>query len=182
MEPMVSCCTIREFTEEQIPAETLLLLVAAAMAAPSAGDERPWHFVIIRSPAQRERILDVLPEAEMLARAPAAILSCGDLTLQKHVGFWEQACAAATENILIEAERLGLGAIWQGIHPLQGRVRRMRAMLHIPPHVVPFALVVLGRPAQARQPQNRFDPARVHYDAWQGRDAPDTEGRPQWTP
>ncbi len=182
MEPMVSASTVREYTEEPLSGEALRALLASAMAAPSAGDERPWHFVVIRATAIRARIPDILPEAEMAARAPAAILCCGDLTLQKHVGFWEQACAAAAENILVEAERLGLGAIWHGIHPLQGRVQRMRALLCIPAHVVPFALVVLGRPAQARQPRQRIDPARVHYDAWQGRDETPAEGRSPWTP
>ena len=80
--------------------------------------------------------------------------------------FWEQDCSAATENILVEAQALGLGAVWLGVHPLHERVDWLRELLEIPADVVPFALIALGYPTRHKPPSNRFDADRVHFDHW----------------
>jgi nitroreductase len=102
----------------------------------------------------------------MVPNAPVAVLVCGDETLQKARGFWVQDCAAATENILIEAQQLGLGAVWLGIYPIEGRVEGPRRLLGIPDYVVPFALVALGHPAEYTKAVRRYDASRVHVDQW----------------
>ncbi|MFH0944297.1 MAG: nitroreductase family protein [Planctomycetota bacterium] len=166
MEPVTSGSSVREYREDPLEEKALVDLLRAAMAAPSAGDERPWQFLVIRSPSVRKQLAEMLPEAHMVSHAPVAILPCGDTSRQKHVGFWVTDCAAATQTILIEAERMGLGAIWLGIYPIKGRVRRIRDFLNIPQHIVPFALVAVGHPAESRDPHDRFDPSRVHLETW----------------
>ena len=136
------------------------------MAAPSAGDQRPWQFVVVRDRATLTAITEVHPYARMLREAPLAIVVCGDTRLEKWPQFWEQDCAAATENLLIEAEELGLGAVWLGVHPLKERVEGLRRLLDAPDHVVPFAIVAVGHPAQRKPPSERFDPSRVHHERW----------------
>ena len=154
------------FTDQPIREETVRTLLQAAMAARSEGDERPWHFVIVEDQATRERIAYIHPYAYMVALAPVAILVCGDLALQKHPGFWVQDCAAATENILVEAQFLGLGAVWLGIYPVEGRTQSFRNLFDLPSHVVPFALIPIGYPAEQNGLRDQYDQSRVHFGRW----------------
>jgi nitroreductase len=157
---------IRSYSDQAVCPELVRKLLQAAMAASSAGDQRPWHFVVVEDRETRERMADIHPFAHMLPQAPVAILVCGDPTLQKHAGLWVQDCAAAMENILIEARALGLGAVWLRIYPSEGRVQTFRKLLHLPPHVIPFALAPVGYPAEKSEPKCRYDESRVHFDRW----------------
>ena len=167
MDPVLSRRSIRKYAEQPVSEEHVLLVLKAAMSAHSADDERPWHFVVIRDRELRTRIAEIHPHAFMISKAPLSILVCGDESLQKIPEFWVQDCAAATENILIESQQLGLGAVWLGIYPIEGRVYSFRNLLKIPEHINPFALVVIGHPAEYKEAAERFDKTRVHYDYWQ---------------
>lgn len=165
-DPVLRRRSIRKYTDEPVDEALVARLLRAAMAAPSAGDQRPWQFVVVRDRDTLRAVTTFHPYARMLGQAPLAILVCGDTRLEKWPQFWEQDCAAATENLLIEAEVLGLGAVWLGVHPLPERVAGLRRLLGIPDHVVPFALVAVGWPAQRKPPADRYDPSRVHHDRW----------------
>ncbi|MFW6146272.1 MAG: nitroreductase family protein [Planctomycetota bacterium] len=166
MDPILARRSIRAYTDEDVDDEAVRRLLAAAMAAPSAGNEQPWHFVVVRDAALRERIAGVHPYAAMVPAAPVAIGVCWDTTLEKHAGFGVQDCAAATENILIEAVQLGLGAVWLGIHPVAERVDAVRRLFGLPETVIPLALVAVGHPAEDKPPAERFDETRIHRDRW----------------
>jgi nitroreductase len=165
-DPVLSRRSIRKYTGDPVPDDDVERLLRAAMAAPSAGNQQPWQFVVLRDRETRRAITGVHPYARMLPDAALAILVCGDPEGGKWPQYWEQDCAAATENLLIEAERLGLGAVWLGVHPLAERVDGIRALLGIPAQVVPFALVPVGRPAETKPPAERYDPARVRHERW----------------
>ena len=166
MDAVVTRMNIRRYSDRALSQECVRRLVQAAMAAHSEGDERPWHFVVVEDLATRQRITEIHPFAHTVAQAPVAILVCGDPTLQKHAGFWVQDCAAATENILIDAQAMGLGAVWLGIYPVEGRVQNFRKLLDLPLHVVPFALAPVGYPAEHNAPKCPYDESRVHFDRW----------------
>ena len=100
--------SVRKYTSEPVPSDVLQDFVKAGMNAPSAGDQQPWHFVVITE----RSLLD--PHAKMLREAPAAIVVCGDPSLEKHKGYWVQDCSAATENILLEIADRGYGGVWLG--------------------------------------------------------------------
>ena len=158
---------VGSYADQAVCPELMQKVLLAAMAASSAGDQRPWHFVVVENHGTREQMAEILhPFAHMLPEAPVAILVCGDPTLQKHAGFWVQDCAAATENILIKARALGLGAVWLRIYPVEGRVQNFRKLLNLPPHVIPFALTPVGYPAEKSEPKCRYDDSRVHFDRW----------------
>ena len=165
-DPVLSRRSIRKYTAEPVGDEVVERLLRAAMAAPSAGNQQPWRFVVLRDREVMRAITGFHPYARMLPSAPVAVLVCGDPTSVKWPQMWEQDCSAATENLLVEAELLGLGAVWLGVHPLTERVEGIRALLGIPETVVPFALVPIGHPAESKAPADRFDPARVHHERW----------------
>lgn len=166
VDPVLSRTCVREFGSEPVSPEMVKTLLEAAMAAPSVADERPWHFIVIRDPAIKRQILKVHRFAHLAPQASAAVLVCGDKKRQKQRGFWVQDCAAATENILIEAQQLGLGAVWLAVYPIEGLVQGFRRLLGIAEHVVPFGLVLVGHPAKQKEPVNRYDESRVHTDGW----------------
>ena len=166
LEAILTRRSIRRYTAQPVPDEVTRMLLEAAMSAPSAGNEQPWHFVLI----SERRLLDEIPRfhpyADMLREAPLAILVCGDLTLERYEGYWVEDCSAATQNLLLAAHASGLGAVWVGIHPEEDRVRRMRKLLDLPAHVIPLALVPIGYPGEHIPRAHRFDATRVHTNGW----------------
>lgn len=158
--------SIRRFQPREIPVPVVHDILAAAMSAPSAGNEQPWHFVLMTEKALLEEIPAIHPHAAMAAEAPLAVLICADMNLAQHEGFWIQDCAAAAENLLIAAHGKGLGGVWTGIHPREERVRGMRELLSLPAHIVPVSLIPLGYPAEELPAVNRFHEKRVHHNGW----------------
>lgn len=166
MEAILSRRSIREYTSETIPEDTINQLLKAAMSAPSAGNEQPWHFIVIEDQNILNQIADLHPDAEMLRDAPIAILICGDIKLEEYDGYWVQDCSAATQNILITAETKDLGSVWVGIHPDKDRENGIRDLFDLPENIIPFSMVSLGRPAEKKPPVDRYDETRIHYNSW----------------
>ncbi len=168
MDAMLAILTrrsIRRYTSEAVSEQTIDGLLKAAMSAPTAADE-PWHFVVIRDRDTMEAVKEFHPHAHMLEQAQVAIAICGDPTSGSLPGRWPLDCAAATENILISGNALELGACWVGIYPVEERIKGLRELLGIPEHLIPLSMVALGRPAEKKNPPNRFRPERVHQDRW----------------
>jgi len=166
MEAILFRRSIRKYTSQPVSQEVIKELLQAAMSAPSAGNEQPWHFIVIDDRQILNEIPKYHPYSKMLKEAPVAILVAGDVNLEKYKGFWVQDCSAATQNILIAAQAKGLGAVWLGIYPLEDRVKAIRQLLGIPENVIPLSLVSIGYPAEQKPPANRFNPARIHYNRW----------------
>jgi nitroreductase len=139
------------------------------MCAPSADDERPWHFIVVRDLALQQELSIISVYTHVVAKAPLAIVVCGDETLQKQQGCCILDCAAATENILLEAEQIGLGAVWLGIYPIEGRIQKVRSILAVPKNIIPFSIVAAGYPAEHKAPVQRYDERRVHRQRWTSR-------------
>ena len=158
--------SIRQYTPDPVSDEEVKQMLSAAMAAPSAGNEQPWHFVVIRDRELLDAVPRFHPHAQMLVQAPLAIVVCGDPSLERYKGYWMVDCSAATQNILLAAHALGLGSVWIGVWPVEDRVEEMRALLGIAHGIVPFALIALGRPGEHKGPSSRFDEGRVHKDRW----------------
>jgi nitroreductase len=158
--------SIRRFTGEPVGDAEVDTILRAAMAAPSAGNAQPWHFVCIRDRAILSQLPDIQPHTRMMPAASLAILVCADVTLEKHEGFWVQDCSAATMNILLAAHAQGLGAVWCGLHPRIAWSEGASRLLDLPHHVHPLSVVASGRPAEEKEPSERFKSERVHFDRW----------------
>ncbi len=159
--------SIRKYTDEPISDETIRSFIKAGMNAPSAGNEQPWHFVIINDKTLLHEIANFHPHAKMLRHAPAAILVCGDPSLEKYTGYWVQDCSAATENILVEIADQGYGGVWIGVYPREERVNKIGEMLNVPHDIIPFALIGVGHPAEEKPPKNLWREERLRYNRWQ---------------
>lgn len=170
LEAILTRRSVREYTAQVVSDETLQKLLEAAMQAPSAGNQQPWHFVIIRERKQLISLASVLRFGKMLEKAPVAVTVCANLDEEKYHGYWVQDCSAAAQNMLLAAHALGLGAVWLGVYPIEDRVANIQKILDLPERVIPLCLVSLGYPAgKNSQPEKRFDLARVYNGGWQDR-------------
>jgi len=160
--------SVRKFKPGGVTAGQVEELLKAAMTAPSACNQQPWHFVVIDDRETLDKIPQFSPYAKMVTTAPLGILVCAEPGLEKCQGYWPQDCASATLNMLNAARALGLGTVWTGVHPVEDRVEGFRALLGVPGKVVPFAFVVVGHPAEEQEPKDRYKAERVHKNAWQG--------------
>lgn len=141
-------------------------LLKAGMHAPSAVNRQPWHFVVFRDRGTMNAIIEVHRSAMMLQQADTAILVCWDENRQHDKGYGQIDCAAATQNILLAAHGMGLGAVWIGIYPRESRMASLSGIFNLPPHIKPFSVISLGYPAEEKPVADRFDPLKVHYEKW----------------
>ena len=154
--------SIRKYVEAKpVEQEKVEKLLRAAMAAPSAKNQQPWEFYVITDRELLVKLTTVNTFAICVAKAPLAIVPC----MRKDVTAPDFAIvdvAAATENILLEADTLGLGACWLGVAPDRGRMDRARALLNLPANLEAFAIIAIGYPAQEKVQEDRYNAARVH--------------------
>ncbi len=168
IEAIMTRRSVRSFTEEAVTDAELDVVLRAAMAAPSASNERPWRFVVVRDPAAIARLARTTPFTGPLKSAPVAIVVCADRKAAKYPGFWVIDCSAAIENALVAAHATGLGAVWMGVHPIAPFSSAVRRAIGAPRHVAPHSLVALGHPVAAPPRVDRFEPTWVHEGAWGG--------------
>jgi len=166
LECIVSRRSIRKFTGEPVDEPTVERLLRAAMAAPSAGNQQSWRFIVLQDRDVRVKVAECSPYAQMLPDAAVGIVVCGETEGEKHPGYWVQDCSAAVENLLLAACALGLGAVWLGFHPNEPRARCCQEVLGMPEHIVPMAVIAIGHPAEEKPPADRFDPAFVRKNHW----------------
>ncbi|PKK88697.1 MAG: hypothetical protein CVV64_17800 [Candidatus Wallbacteria bacterium HGW-Wallbacteria-1] len=161
--------SVRKYTDKAVEEEKMDKLVRAGMAAPTAADKRPWDFVVVTDRTTLDKLADVLEYGKMLKQAKAAIVVCGNLNKAlpgDAAPFWVQDCSAATENILLAAESLGLGAVWIGAYPLQDRVSGLAAILGCPEKIIPLNVISIGYPDGDPKPKNKYDATVIHRDKW----------------
>lgn len=165
-EAIMSRRSIRTFEDKPVPAEMIEKVLRAAMAAPSAGNEQPWEFVLVTDRKALVGVTEIHPHCEMAREAGFGVLVCGNLQKEVHRGFWIQDCSACTENLLLAAHALGLGAVWTAVHPNEDRVRLFRREFGLPEHIVPLAFVPVGWPGENPGPCDRYEPSAVHRGRW----------------
>jgi nitroreductase len=158
--------SVRLYTPKPVSHEAIHDILKAAMSAPSAGNERPWHFIVLTDRNILDEIPKFHPYSAMLKHAQVAILVCGDPSLERHAGHWVLDCAAATENMLLAIHAKGLGGVWCGVYPTEDRVLNIRRLLALPEYIVPFSLVPFGFPEEIHDAPHRYDGSRVHENGW----------------
>ena len=157
----------RKYQDRPVEPEKIRLILQAGMCAPSAGNEKPWHFVVVEEREELIKLSKLHPYAAMLPEAAFAVILCADPSLQKYrFDFWIQDCSAAAENMLLEAEHLGIGAVWLGVYPNEERIKTMRPVFDIPDEIEIFCLLSFGYPEFKKTAKDRWDGSRVHNGRW----------------
>ena len=156
--------SVRSFTGEAVPRESLAKIVRAAMAAPSAVNIQPWSFVVVTKRETLDELCDKLPYAKMLDKAGAAIVVCGIPDFSKD--YWVMDCSAASENILLACHALGLGAVWTAVYVDKERIATVRNILHIPENIIPLNVIPIGVPKEKGKALDKFKEGHIHWEGW----------------
>jgi len=160
--------SVRQFTGEPITQAQVDTLLRAAMAAPSAVNKQPWAFVVVSDKQIIDRIGEEMPNTRCQNNAPCAIVLCGDLDKAlegEGRDFWVQDVAAATQNLLLAAHSMGLGAVWTGMYPTH-RASVAQEILDLPENIVPLAIVPVGYPAEQPAVKEKYNEELIHYNRW----------------
>lgn len=158
--------SVRSYTDREVTPEQIECMLRAAMAAPSGMNLQPWRFVVVTEKVTKEKL--AVGFNKMIAKAPVAIVVCGKTTgkLGGTNHNWTADCAAATENLLLAAESLGLGAVWTACYPYEDRMRPAIESLGLPEDITPYCIIPVGYPAGNDKPKDKWKPENIHYEKW----------------
>ena len=158
--------SVRKYLNKPVNKEQLEILLRAGMAAPTAGDKRPWVFIVITDKAMLDSLSLASRGTSMISSAAAAIAVCGDTRIGFKSEVWVQDCSAASENILLAAEAIGLGAVWTGIYLNEEPTKYVKKMLGLPLEVYPLNIISIGYPTGEEKPKNKWDTTKIHWEKW----------------
>ncbi len=161
--------SIRSYTEEKISKEDIDAIIKAGLSAPSHINKMPWEFVVVDDKEILEKIANATLYAKMTKDAPLAILVCGNMNrtiLGEGKDIWIQDCSAASENILIAAHSLGLGAVWTAVYPTNDRIRNVSKAVGLPKDIIPLSLIVIGIPNEEVLEEKILPSDRIHYNGF----------------
>jgi len=130
--------SVRSYLDKEVEDEKILMLLKAGMQAPSAANQQPWEFLVIKDKEKLRKLSEFSIYSKMLENCGVAII-----VLQKNgedlaKAFGVQDLGACTQNILLEAVSQGLGAVWLGTHPLEDKEKFIADLFEIPNKVTPF--------------------------------------------
>lgn len=164
---IMSRTSVRSYADRPVEREKTDKLLHAGMAAPTAMNRQPWHFIVVDDRQLLDDIAKVTPNAGMAKDAPLAIIVCGNSEKFAEGGareMWSQDVSAATENILLEAHALGLGAVWTGTFPSEERMKAISSLLNMPDNLMPFCTIVIGYPKGDTTPKNKWNQGNVSHN------------------
>ena len=160
--------SVRKYVKKEVEGEKIERLLKAAMQAPSAGNQQPWEFIVVSNEEMLGKLSQVSPYAGPVKDAPLGIVILGN-EKGESVKFPEclpQDLAAATQNLLLEAVEVGLGAVWLGVAPVEERMAAVRTLFALSESVVPFAIVAVGYSETQNTYVDRYQKTKVHYEKY----------------
>ncbi|UCE37854.1 MAG: nitroreductase family protein [Thermoplasmata archaeon] len=174
--------SVRSFEEDEVPPSQIAEILRCGLRAPSASNGRPWEFILVKDQNVKDRIgylgarslyerkkrrlKDTKEQFEKIAEAPLFIVvACNT---KKSPIFWRHDGSAATQNILLAAHSLGLGAVWVGApFALKKHSNEIKKLLGMPKHIEIASIVALGSPKIKPKLKQVTDlKKKIHYERW----------------
>lgn len=156
--------SVRHYSDKKIEQEKIDTILKAAMAAPSGMNKQPWEILVVTDEQKLKNIVEVAPNARYSQDAPLVIIVCGDRNVSEEL--WMQDCCAVTENVLLAAHALDLGAVWCMSYPLQEIVVGVQKLFNLPENVVPLSIIPIGYPLEKQQPKQKYNVKKIHINGW----------------
>lgn len=169
IEDIMTRTSVRAYSDRKITSGQIDTLLRAAMAAPSAGNKQPWRFIVVDKKELLDSISTNFNTMTMAKNAQLAVIMCGEPAATfsgEGEGYWIQDVSAASENLLLAAHAMGLGAVWCGIYPISDRVRKFSELFSIPDNITPMACICVGYPKAEQKPKDKWNPGHVRYNQW----------------
>ncbi len=160
--------SVRHFTGEKVSKEDIETILRAGMAAPAAVHMLPWKFIVVTEKNRIQALSDGLTFAKMLPQAGTAIIVCAATqeAAMSNEAFAIIDCTCASENILLAAEALGLGAVWTAVYPNKQAMDFVRKEFNIPSDVIPLNVIPIGYPTGEDKAQDKFEASNIHWEQW----------------
>ena len=161
--------SVRHFTNKEVTKEQLEAIVRAGMAAPTAINAQPWQFLVVTDKDLKAKYAEGNRQADMINSCQALVVVCGDMTIgnERSRAYWDQDCSAATENILLAVESLGLGAVWTGVYPGEDRIKLVKERFGLPENIIPLCVILVGHPdGDIDKPKDKWKPERLHWNKY----------------
>lgn len=171
IETILTRTSVRSYQDKPVEEDKILNMLKAGMAAPTAMNKQPWHFVVVTDKEQLIKLSEANPYAAMAEKAPLAIVVCGDMRKAIEGGgrdFWIQDASAATQNILLAAHSMGLGAVWTGSYPSEEICQSVAQILSLPSYIIPLNTIVIGYPAGESSPKDKWKIGNISYNTFGG--------------
>ncbi|MBQ7151785.1 MAG: nitroreductase family protein [Synergistaceae bacterium] len=162
MDAIFTRVSVRQFEDRPVENGLVVKILRAAMAAPSAMNQQPWEFYVTTDKKIIAELSKATPYATPAANAPVVIVPCYRTNDLRAPVMVDIDMAIATENILLEAEALGLGAVMLGIAPLDDRMKEVEKILNLPENFRAFAIVPVGYPKNKHPQEDRYEPSKIH--------------------
>ena len=157
--------SVRNFSDKEIEQEKIDQLLKAAMASPSGVNKQPWKFVVVKTNENKKKVIDNMSFGKY--KSPIIIIPCvRDLeTVPFNHDLAYCDLSSATENILLMAHALGLGAVWCAIYPGKGKIKAIRKALNLPIGISPFSAIYIGYPSEndKSQVKDKFKERNIEY-------------------
>ncbi len=171
IENIMTRTSIRQFKDQPVEQEKIDIMLKAAMSAPTAMNMQPWHFIVIDDKNTIGMLAGKQP-----TNAPLLIAVCGDTDKTKTPDgngnmpdFWVEDASAATQNLLLAAHALGLGAVWTAAYPAMDRTAEVANVLNCPQNIIPLAIVRIGYPDESPEPKDKFKEENISYNKYGGK-------------
>ncbi|MBC8587435.1 nitroreductase family protein [Paratissierella segnis] len=162
--------SIRKYTGEPISEGDLKLILKAGFQAPSAHNFEPRDFVVVKDKETLDKISNFHRYAKMLPSASCCIVVCGDTRKQKEIGFLVEDCSASIQNMLLAVHGLDLGAVWCGLYSggelVDYMKKAMKETLNLPDYIIPVGMIAIGVKDEEKEPIDRYNEEKVHFDRW----------------
>lgn len=167
MQNIMTRTSVRKFKQQPIEDAKIEALLHAGMASPTSGDMQPWHFVVLKDKKDIEQYAASNKyHAEDIKKTPLFIFVCADTTrMAEGQGkeLWIQDLSAVSENILLAAHAMGLGACWTTIYPIQKKVMGISRTLHLPANLIPLNGIIIGYPDEPLLPKDKWDEKKITW-------------------
>ncbi len=158
--------SIRKFSDKSIDDASVKKMLEAAMVAPSAGNSKPWRFIVVRNKDSFATIAKHNPYAQMAVNSSVCIVVCADLSAEKYPGYWQQDCSAAIQNMLLAARGLGIGTVWTGVYPDEARIKAFKSYFELPKQAEVLGIVVCGYPITDFTPRDNYEKEHIFSEKW----------------
>ncbi len=170
--------SIRNYLEKPVVWDDIAHILEAGRYAPSAGNIQNWKFIVVLDKEKRSTIAEATKSQLWMETSPAYIVIIAEpVKSERYYGnrgkefYTKQNCAAAAQNMLLEATNLGLGSCWVGAFD----ANKVKSILGIPEEAEPQIILTIGYPDEVIPEPTRF-PLEVltYFNSWRSkiRDVP----------
>ena len=156
--------SVRKYSDKQVEKEKIDMIMKCAMAAPSAMNKQPWEILVVTDKQKLDKIAEIVPNASYSKNSQVTIIVCGNKAISDK--FWEQDCCAVTENILLAAEALELGAVWCAVYPFDEKIDAVKQLFNLPENIIPLNVIPMGYPLTKEEPKQKYDINKIHNNNW----------------